>query len=99
MKTVSAAEAAAGRFSQRQEDGGVPPLVVNWLLEYGRTRYDHKDGIIHFFDKHSRRDLEQAVGRRVISRLSDYLNSYIVLSTVDDVIITVGHRYRRLHVR
>lgn len=80
----------------RMQQRCVPPLVVTWLLEFGCEQYDHRGGIIHYFDKHSRRCLEQAVGRRVVARLADYLNSYAVSSVSDDVLVTVGRRYKRL---
>ena len=76
----------------------IPPLVVTWLHEFGRVRHDHRGGIIYYFDKHSRQNLERVVGRRVVSRLSDYLNSYAVSSTTDDTLVTVGHRYRRFNL-
>ncbi len=81
---------------RRMQQRGIPPLVVAWLLEFGQTHYDHRGGIIHYFDKHSRRCLEQVVGGRVVSRLADYLNSYAVSPVSDDALVTVGRRYKRL---
>jgi len=77
----------------------IPPLVVNWLLEFGQTRYDHRGGIVYYFDKHSRRNLERVVGSRVVARLADYLNAYLVSSASDEALVTVGHRYKRFNVR
>jgi hypothetical protein len=76
----------------------IPPLVVTWLHEFGKMRYDHRGGIIYYFDSCSRRNLERAVGSRVVARLSDYLNIYAVSSTTDDTLVTVGHRCRRFHM-
>jgi hypothetical protein len=77
----------------------IPPLVVTWLLEYGKMRYDHRGGIVYYFDSHSRRNLERAVGSRVVARLSDYLNSYAVSSVSDATLVTVGHRCKRFNLR
>jgi hypothetical protein len=66
-------------------------LVVTWLLEFGQMRYDHRGGIIYYFDRHSRRNLERVVGSRVVARLSDYLDAYIVASSSDEALVTVGH--------
>jgi hypothetical protein len=77
---------------------GIPPLVVTWLLEFGKMRYDHRGGIIYYFDNNSRRNLERAVGSRVVARLSDYLNSYAVCSAGDDALVTVGHRCKRFNL-
>ena len=82
----------------RMQQRSIPPLVVTWLLEFGRMRYDHRGGIVYYFDRHSRRDLERAVGSRVVARLSDYLNSYAVSSTGDEALVTVGHRNRRFNL-
>jgi hypothetical protein len=76
----------------------IPPLVVTWLRDFGRSRFDHRGGVVYYFDKPSRQNLERAVGRRVVSRLSDYLDSYAVCSTSDDEIITVGHRCHRFNL-
>jgi hypothetical protein len=82
----------------RMQQRSVPPLVVAWLLDFGKVRYDHRGGIIYYFDKDARRNLERAVGRRVVSRLSDYMNVYAVSSTNDNTLVTVGHRYRRFNL-
>ena len=75
----------------------IPALVVNWLVEFGHTRHDHHGGLIHYFDKHSRRRLEQEVGHRDVDRLAKHLNSYAVSSTSDNTIVTVGHRSKRFN--
>jgi hypothetical protein len=74
-------------------------LIVDWLYEYGKPLYDHHGGIKRYFDKHSRRALERAVGARVVSTLSAYLDCYSVTDASDDRLVTVGHlsaRIRRL---
>ena len=81
----------------RMQQRGVPPLIVTWLLDFGKQRYDHHGAVIHYFDKRSRRNLEREVGRKVISRLAGYLDSYLVVSTDDHALVTVGHRFRRFN--
>ena len=81
---------------RRMQQRCIPPLVVTWLLEFGQKRYDHRGGIVYYFDKHSRRNLEREVGSRVVARLSDYLDAYAVSSTSDEKLVTVGHRYQRV---
>ena len=76
----------------------IPPLVVTWLLEFGKMRYDHLGGIVYYFDSHSRRNLERVVGSRVVARLSDYLNTYAVSSASDGALVTVGHRRKRFNL-
>lgn len=83
--------------SQRMQQRGVPPLVVNWLLDYGRACHDHCHGIVYYFDKRSRRALQRAAGRRVVARLADYLDCYAVVSE-EGTLVTVGHRHKGLHL-
>ena len=77
---------------------GIPPLILTWLLQFGKPRYDHRGGVVYYFDKNARRTLEREVGSKVVSRLSDYLDSYAVSSTGDDTLVTVGHRYKRFNL-
>jgi hypothetical protein len=79
----------------RMQQRSIPPLVVTWLLDFGEMRYDHRGGIVHYFDKSSRRNLERTVGSRIVARLADYLDAYVVSSVADSTLITVGHRYGR----
>jgi hypothetical protein len=84
--------------THRMQQRSIPPLVVTWLLEFGKMRYDHRGGIVYYFDSHSRRNLERVVGSRVVARLSDYLNTYAVASASDDALVTVGHRHKRFNL-
>jgi hypothetical protein len=80
----------------RIQQRGIPPLVLTWLLDYGQERHDHRGGLVHYLDKQSRRDLERTVGSGVVRRLPEYMDSYAASSVHDNVVVTVGHRYKRL---
>lgn len=77
---------------ERTKQRGIPPLIQNWLLDYGQETYDGHGTIIRYFTKKSVRKMEQDFGREPIRRLSEYLNSYLIES-IDGVIVTVGKRY------
>ena len=81
--------------TRRMQQRSIPPLVVDWLLDFGRMRYDHRGAIVYSFDKQSRRSLERAVGSRVVARLSDYLDVYAVATASEGRLVTVGHRDKR----
>ena len=83
----------------RMQQRAIPPLVVTWLLDFGRARHDHHGGIVYYFDKESRRNLERTVGSRIVARLWDYLDAYAVSTTSGDRVVTVGHRDRRFNRR
>ena len=74
----------------------VPYLVVDWLLDYGASHHDHHGAEIRYFDRQSRRKLEQTAGKRVIAHLSKFLDCYLVCTT-DGIILTAGHRYKRVY--
>jgi hypothetical protein len=81
---------ARDRLQQR----AIPPLIIEWLCNYGCRLEGYNGTTICFFDKESRRSLSSEVGHVVIRRLSDLMDSYLVLS--GDSIVTVGHRYKPL---
>ncbi len=82
----------------RMQQRGIPPLVVDWLQEFGDKVYDHQGGIIMHFSKRSRRRLENAVGREPVRRMSEWLRAYVVKSAHEGLLITAGIRYHRIKV-
>lgn len=81
----------------RTQQRCLPPLVLDWLWDFGEERFDGRGATVLFFNKPARRRLERAVGREPVRRMSDWLNSYAVVS--DGQVITAGHRYRRFRLR
>jgi hypothetical protein len=71
----------------------IPPLIIDWLLRYGSTRFDGRGAVIHYFDKAARRRLEKDVGRAIVRKTKEFLDCYAVF--VDDVLITAGWHYKR----
>jgi hypothetical protein len=82
-------EHAAMRTQQR----AIPPLIVDWLLTYGAVQRSHGADKL-FFDRCARMRLARDVGRQVVDRLGDLLNTYIVVN--EDKLITAGHRQGRI---
>lgn len=82
---------AAIRCQQR----GIPNLIIDWLRDFGQEIYDHHGGIVVVFTHSARRNLERAMGREVIRRMSEWLDAYIIVS-VDGALITAGKRYKRI---
>ncbi len=85
-------EHAATRMRQRAISG----QTVGLLRECGRRLYDHRGGIVHYFDKSCRRELQRRLGDDSYRRLERELDAYLVMSTHGSV-ITVGHRDRRIN--
>jgi hypothetical protein len=41
--------------------------------------------------------MERCFGRQPVSRMSEFLTTYLVESVHDGAVITIGHNYRRSH--
>jgi hypothetical protein len=86
-------EHATKRLKQR----GIPPLIRNWLLDYGEANYDSNGAIIRYFTKSSVREMERDFGREPIRRLSEFLRCYLVQS-IDGAIVTIGKRHQNSRI-
>jgi hypothetical protein len=76
----------------RSQQRAIPPLIIEWLCKYGRRLKGMNGTTVCFFDRESRRYLASEVGHVVVRRLSDMMDTYLVLS--GDSIVTLGHRYK-----
>jgi hypothetical protein len=79
----------------RMKQRGIPPLIVEACISFGREYKAREGGSIYRFDKRSRRHLERAWGRMVVRRLSDLLDTFVVLGS-DGTVITTGKCTKRL---
>lgn len=80
--------------SIRSQQRGIPPLVVDLLLQFGCREHDHSGAEIVYFDRRSKKRLESYAGG-LIGKLSEHLDSYAVLA--DGEIVTVGARFKRIN--
>lgn len=83
----------------RAQQRGIPPLVHNWLLDYGREQFDGHGGTIRYFTRESIRKLEREQGRVAVKRMSEFLRCYLVQSSNDGVVITLGKRHPNHQIR
>ena len=80
---------AATRSKQR----AIPNFVVDLILDHGaRVRRNGAD--IVFLDKRARNNLRRELGARILARIEDQLDVYVVEE--DGVVITVGHRLNKI---
>lgn len=85
---------ATTHASVRSQQRGIPPLVVDLLLQFGCREYDHAGAEVVYFDRRSKKRIESYVGG-LIGKLSEHLDSYAVVA--DGKIITVGTRLKRIN--
>lgn len=81
--------------SVRQQQRGIPPIVIDLLVNYGTVERSGKGATTHYFDKTSRRRLRAYTGR-LADVIEPYLDCYAIVSDSGDV-ITVAHRLKKLH--
>ncbi len=79
----------------RAQQRGIPPMIDELLDRYGSEEHDHHGCVQVFFDKRSKRRMQQELGARAIAALDRWMNVYKVRST-DGLTITQGHRTRRI---
>ena len=83
--------------STRAKQRGVPPLIDQWLSQFGEETYDGRGGVIRHFSRASIRDMERAFGRAPLRKLAEYLDAYKVEASRSGEPITTGRRYRRIN--
>ena len=81
----------------RSQQRGIPPLVGDWLLDYGREEFTGHGQIIRYFSNDSIRKMEGDIGKTPVRRMAEYLRCYMVQSN-DGVVITVGKRHPKKHI-
>jgi hypothetical protein len=82
----------------RAQQRGVPRLIQNWLLDYGAEQFDGRGGVVRYFSNACLRKMERDLGKTSLKRMSEYLRCYLVQSSSDGVVITVGKRHENQHI-
>ncbi len=83
---------ARTRIQQR----GIPEVIVENLLDFGREAYDHRGSCVVYFDRRARAELKRVYGEETYRRIESRLDAYAVVASDGDV-ITVGHRIRHIN--
>ncbi|MGZ3767904.1 MAG: hypothetical protein ACXVA2_24785 [Mucilaginibacter sp.] len=82
----------------RSQQRGIPPLIVQWLDQFGEEQYDGHGAIIRYFSRSSRRAMEREFGINPVKKMSEFLNAYRV-ENQDGTVITTGHLTKRIKRR
>ncbi len=85
--------------SRRIQKRSVPPIVLDWLRDYGSEQYDGRGAVVRYFDNAAKERLTQVCGRRFVQNNKKYLSVYMVEDTSGESLITVGYRNRRISRR
>lgn len=80
----------------RLQQRGIPPAVLDNLLDYGHESHDHRGSRILYFDHRTRKQLLQKIGSDTYKRMEPHLDTYAVIGE-DGAVVTVGHRTHRIN--
>jgi len=80
---------------KRLQQRGIPPFIIDLLLDYGECQHDKKGVEILYFNTKSKKQLHVYLGPIGKKLLSGYSDIYAVVSKGQ--VITCGHRYK--HIR
>jgi hypothetical protein len=80
--------------SVRQQQRGIPSLVLDLLLQFGKRGQAPGHAQFVYFDKDSRRRVASYAGG-LSAQLKEYLDVYAVVGN-DEKVITTGHRTERI---
>jgi hypothetical protein len=83
----------------RAQQRGIPPLVDQWLDEFGEEHHDGHGCVRRYFSHRSVRQMEQALGRQPVCLFKRYLHAYKVERSADGATITIGWLTRRIQRR
>jgi hypothetical protein len=78
----------------RQQQRGVPPIIIDLLIKFGNREHDARGGEVLYFDKRSKKKVEKYVGG-LFGKLNEHMDTYAVIAS--GRLITVGNRYRRIN--
>ena len=79
----------------RLQQRAISMPVLDCLLNFGSKVHDHRGAEILFFDRRARDRVRHAVGEKEFKSVQAKLNSYAVVA-VDGLVLTVGHRTKRI---
>lgn len=80
--------------SIRGQQRGVPPIIVDLLLQYGAREHDARGGEVVYFDKKSKRKVETYVGG-LFGKLNEHMDAYAVIAS--GKVVTVGNRFKHIN--
>ncbi|MGH8785981.1 MAG: hypothetical protein ACREYA_12970 [Cupriavidus necator] len=81
--------------SVRMQQRGIPPAIVQWLIEYGAKEYSGS-ACRRYFDKAARQRMCRDLGAQIVDRLGNLMNCYLIEGDRGQI-ITVAHRAGNHH--
>lgn len=70
----------------------IPPIVEQWLDEFGEESYDGHGGVRRFFSHASIKRMKRTLGAQFVEHNARWLRAYKIDATTSDLTITIGWR-------
>lgn len=80
----------------RCQQRGIPPVVADWLMDFGAIRRGCRGAEVRYFDRVGKRFAQTLMREEKMIQLERLLGAYVILSSDGDV-VTAGHRYKRIN--
>ena len=81
----------------KKNQRAIPPIIINWLCQFGCRITGMNGTTVIYFDKESKRTMCSEIGHIVVRRLDDMMDAYVVMSK--ERVVAVGHRFKPLKQR
>ncbi len=78
---------------------GIDSSVVNYAVEFGKRVYAGGGSIRCYFDKKARYRLQKELPCNLFAKIEKQLNCFVILAEENEVVITVGHQYKKVMIR
>ena len=82
--------------SKRSQQRCIPPLIDQWLSDFGAKEYDGRGCVKRFFNKQSIKHLKKEFGSEPVKLLSKYLKAYKVEAYEDKTVVTIGYLTKKV---
>jgi len=83
----------------RAQQRCIPPVVHQWLDEFGEEEYDGHGGVKVYFSGWSIDRMKRRLGSHFVEYNARWLRAYRVESSHDGAALTCGWRHRRVERR
>ena len=74
----------------------IPPIVEQWLDEFGENQHDNHGAIKRYFSHKSIKRMKRILGSQFVQYNSKWFNAYKIDSIQDGSTITIGWRAKKI---
>jgi hypothetical protein len=83
----------------RAQQRCIPPIVDDWLDQFGDEHYDGHGGVKRFFSHRSIMRMCRVLGEELVSRNAKLLRAYKVVDARTGITLTCGWLFKRIRRR